>query len=74
MRLDPDWRRILRRAWSVRIMVLAAVLTGCEAVATVVGVDWVPLPPVARALLLFALVAAALISRIVAQRGFKDGD
>lgn len=73
MRLDPDWRRILRLAWSVRIMVMAALLTGAEAVATVIGVEWIPLPPTMRALLLFALVAAALVARILAQRNM-NGD
>lgn len=30
MRLDRDWRRILSRAWSVRLMILAALLSGIE--------------------------------------------
>lgn len=31
MRLDRDWRRILSRAWSVRLIILAGILTGIEA-------------------------------------------
>ena len=28
--LIDDWHRVLRRAWSVRLMLLAAVLSGLE--------------------------------------------
>ncbi len=30
MKLDPRWRQILARAWSVRLIVLAFVLTAAE--------------------------------------------
>lgn len=71
--LLSDWRRVLRFAWSVRLLALAALLTGIEAVLTVTGVEWVPiLPPWAKALLLFAIVAGALVARIVAQRNLGD--
>lgn len=68
MMLYDNWQAILRRAWSVRFMGLAAVLTGAEAVVTVTGVDWMPLPVWARLAVLFALIAAAFVSRLVAQR------
>ena len=68
MMLYDNWRAILRRAWSVRFMGLAAVLTGAEAVITVAGVDWMPVPPWARLLALFGLIAAAFVARLVAQR------
>ena len=30
--LLPDWKNIAKKAWSVRLMALASVLSGCEAV------------------------------------------
>lgn len=60
----PDWRRVLRRAWSVRLMLLAALLEGVNAV--------LPLftprePPVWFAAVTFAVVCAALVARFVVQ-------
>ena len=69
MKLDTDWRQILRRAWSVRLMLLAALLTGCEAIITVAGIDWVPLPVWARLVVVFIVIAAAFVSRLIAQKG-----
>ena len=69
MTLDPNWRDILRRAWSVRLIVLAAVLSGAEVVLPLFG-SVIPRGPFAVAN--FAVVAAALVARIVAQRGL-DG-
>lgn len=63
VRLDPDWRSILRRAWSVRLMAVAVVLTGIEAFFPLAVGDSVPL---AFASLGFSL--AAMWARIVAQR------
>jgi uncharacterized membrane protein len=68
MRLYDDYRTILRKAWSVRFMALAAIMTGCEAIVTVTGVDWVPLPHGARLVLLFVVIVAAFVSRLVAQK------
>lgn len=66
-----DWRHILRKAWSVRLMLLAAVLAGLEAV--------LPLftprePSVLWALVTFGVVCAALFARFVAQPKMHDGD
>jgi hypothetical protein len=68
MSLYPNWRDILRKAWSVRLIALACLLTGVETVALVIGADWMPFDPVVRAGALFGLSAAALVARIVAQR------
>lgn len=68
MRLIDDWRRVLRRAWSIRLMVLAAGLSGCEALLPLVA-DGLPWPRWASALLVFAIVAGAFVARLVAQRG-----
>lgn len=30
--LAPNWKRILKKAWSIRLMVLAGLLSGCEVI------------------------------------------
>ncbi len=71
MLLIQDAKKVLRKAWSVRFMALAAVLAGCEAV--------LPLftprePSVLWALVTFGVVCAALFARFVAQPKMHDGD
>lgn len=68
MRLLDDWRRILRRAWSVRLMALAFMLTVAE-VALPFWSD--AFPPRVFAILSGLAVAGAFVSRLVAQNA-KD--
>lgn len=69
MQLDPQWRDILRKAWSVRLMLLAGVLSAAEAVVPFFS-DVIPREVFSA---VFAVLTfAALIARIVAQRGL-DG-
>lgn len=70
MSLRTDWRRILRRAWSVRLMVLAGVLTGCE---TLLPLYVDALPRGLFAALSVLVITGALIARVVAQKGLDDG-
>jgi hypothetical protein len=65
MNLLPDWRRVLRRAWSLRLMALAALLSGLEMALPFLAVD---LPRQILAGLTFAVVAAAFAARLIAQR------
>jgi len=67
--LLPDWRDILRRAWSIRLMLIAGLLSGCEAVLPLVT-DHLPWPRWASAVLVLAVVAGAFVTRLLAQ---KDG-
>ena len=67
-RLLPDWRDILRRAWSIRLMLLAGLLSGCEAVLSATGTDWLPVPRWASALIVLAVISAAFVTRLLAQR------
>jgi len=70
-RLLPDWRDILRRAWSTRLILLAGLLTGCEAVLSAMGTEWLPVPVWARMVILFGVLGAAFVARLLAQ---KDDD
>lgn len=72
MKLVNNWRAVIQRAWSVRLMVLAAVLSGAEVAMPYLD-GYVDIPPRLFALLSGLTVAAAFIARIVAQKGVTDG-
>ena len=67
MRLVENWRLLLRRAWSVRLMLLAGVLSGAEVVFPLVCAD--VLPSGVFAGLSFTMTASARVARLVAQNG-----
>jgi hypothetical protein len=71
MRLVANWRDVLRRAWSIRLMLLAALLSGIEVALPLVG-DALPIPPGAFAALAFLVTAGAFVARLVAQKGLSD--
>lgn len=65
MKLYDNWRDIIKKAWSIRFIVLAGVLSACEVVLPLFSDA---LPDKAFAVLSFVSVAAAFISRIIAQK------
>lgn len=69
MHLAPNWKDILRKAWSVRLMVLAALLSGSEFALPYFG-DKVP--PGVFAALGFVVTGAALVARFIAQKGLEE--
>lgn len=69
MTLLPDWRRILRRAWSMRLMLLAGLLSGAEAILPLF-VDALPRGMFAAATLM--VIPAAMVARVVAQQELRD--
>ncbi len=72
MQLVADWRRVLRRAWSVRLILVAGALSGLEIVLPLLdGV--VPIPPLTFAALSFLATAGAFVARLVAQPSI-DGE
>ena len=62
--LLEDWRKIARRAWSIRLSIVAAVFTAAEVVVPLFG-DVLP----RGAFVLFAFIASigAAVARLVAQ-------
>lgn len=72
MRLHPDWRRILRRAWSVRLMALAAILSCIEAALPFLD-GIIPVPPGVFGVLTGLTVAGAFVARLIAQKDFDHG-
>lgn len=73
MHLVAHWRRVLRRAWSVRLMIVAALLSGAEiALPLLDGVF--PLDRGVFAGLSFLATAGAFVARFVAQPSLKGDD
>lgn len=72
MRIVDNWRAVLRHAWSVRLMVLAAILTGMEA--AVPYLDWLPIPRGLFALGSALVSAGAIYARFVLQRPISGGE
>lgn len=70
MRLLPDWRRVLARAWSVRLMAVAFVLTGLEAALPFL-LPTLPVPAGVLALLAALVVGGAFVARLVAQSSLE---
>jgi hypothetical protein len=69
IRLLPNWKRVLTRAWSSRLILLAAVLSGIEVA--------LPFLPIVMKPGLFALASlittvAATGARLLVQKEFYD--
>lgn len=73
MKLAPDWQVVLRRAWSIRLMLIAAILSGLEVVLPLLQ-GFISLPPGIFAALSGLTVSAAFVARLVAQKGVSDAD
>lgn len=66
MKLYDNWKEILTKAWSIRFIILAGILTGLEIILPLFNES---IPQNLFAALSFVCVSAALIARLVAQRG-----
>lgn len=64
MTLVTDWKLILKKAWSIKLMVLASLLSGAEVILPQFT-DVVP--PNLFAVLSFIVVGGAFAARLVAQ-------
>ena len=69
MKLLPNWRDLIRKAWSLRLMLLAAFLSGAEFVLPFFSEA---LPRGLFAVLSFLAVAGAFVARILAQKGLSE--
>lgn len=65
MKLNDDWKQILRKAWSIRLMAAAAVLSGIEVALPFFAGD---IPQGVFATASGVVTAAALVARVVAQK------
>lgn len=71
MKLISDWRRVMRRAWSMRLMLLAGALTACEVVLPFFSDAF---PRALFAILSGLSVAGAFVARVVAQKDIHEAD
>ncbi|WP_299817491.1 hypothetical protein [uncultured Roseibium sp.] len=70
MTIVPDWRRVLKRAWSVRLIVFAALFSSAEVALPFLG-DFIS--PGRMAALSALATAGAFVARILAQKDMEDG-
>jgi len=62
-----DWKHLIKNAWSIRLMVLAGILSGAEVLMSFYPNMMPPLPYAGASAL---LSMAALVARVVAQKRF----
>ena len=75
MTLLPDWKTVIRKAWSVKFMALAAIFSGLETIASIAGESVAgAFPPGAYAAFVGLLTSVALLARVVAQNELHDGE
>lgn len=73
MRLIPNWRVVLTKAWSVRLMIVAGILSGFEVALPLID-QVIDIPRGLFAAASGLTVSAAFIARLMAQKGIRDGD
>lgn len=65
MKLYDNWKEILRKAWSIRFLAIAGILSGIEVILPLFHDD---IPKNLFAALSLVFVTAAFVARLVAQR------
>lgn len=68
LRLLPNWPTVLRRAWSIRLIIVAGLLSGCELVLPLYQ-DVLPRGTFAAASMI--VTVTAFVARLVVQRDAK---
>lgn len=69
--LVSNWLQVLKRAWSVRLIVLAGLLSGAEVFLPLID-GYVDMPRGVFAALSGFATAAAFISRLLVQKGVSN--
>lgn len=73
MTLLPNWRDVLRNAWSIKFMLLAALMSGAEVVMSILQPSNT-LPPGVFAALAGVVTSIALVARLMAQSEADHGN
>lgn len=75
MQLVANWRRVIKRAWSIRLMILAGILSGLEVIFSLPDIaerlDW---PQGLFAAASGLTTMAAFIARLIAQGNVNEAD
>ena len=69
--LHKKWKEILRKAWSIRLMLLAGLLSAAEVVLPLFAAD---LPRGMFAVLSMMTISGAFVTRIMAQKDMSDDE
>lgn len=69
MQLITGWQQILKKAWSVKLIAIAGILSGLELLLPMYGPD---LPRQWYAIATLLITALALVARLVAQKEFNN--
>jgi hypothetical protein len=72
MRLNSKWRLIMRKAWSIKFILLAGFLTSAEAVVSAIGIEWLPAPLWVRMGVIATIIGGAFVARLIAQQEVDD--
>ena len=70
MELIENWKEVLQKAWSVRLIIVAAILSGIEAVLPMFEASF---PQGVFAAASGVVTACALLARVLAQKDVSDG-
>lgn len=73
LRLGSDWRKVLRHAWSVRFIGLAAVLMGIEVALPLIQ-PYVSISPYWIAAAAGLAACAGFVARFIAQKEFDAAE
>ena len=72
MTLLPNWRDVLKKAWSIKFMLLAGLMSGAEVVMQILQPSNT-LPPGIFAALAGVVTSVALVARLMAQNEADHG-
>ncbi|KPH80535.1 hypothetical protein [Bosea vaviloviae] len=70
--LVANWKRVLKHAWSIRLIILAGLLSGAEIALPLLD-GLLPVPKGVFAGLSFVATAGAFVARLVAQESVSGG-
>ena len=73
MKPVENWRRVLKKAWSIRLMILAGLLSGLEVALPIID-SFIDVPRGLFAAASGLTVSAAFVARLMAQKGIRDAD
>lgn len=74
MQILANWRAVLTKAWSVRLIIIAAILSGAEFALGQLDATILGMPDGTFAAASGFVSAAALLARIMAQSDLEDDD
>lgn len=69
LRLVAGWKDILKKAWSVRLLILAGLLSSAE---ILLSLNPEVLPPATFAVVNILVVIAAIVARVAAQKDLQE--